>query len=107
MLYRALKRLEMGKGEIKAGELFPADKLPARTLATLEARGAIAPLHAPPLSALPGWAARAETLGDIDAGQFLEMDAAAVSAALNVTEAGAVALQAEARNWLIIPPPKG
>lgn len=70
MLYRALDKLNIGVGRY---QVFDGARLSQKALAILEARGAIAPVNAPPLAHAEGWQERAallesaglETLADV------------------------------------------
>lgn len=83
-LYRAIHKLS---GIAGRGDLTPLAHLDAEQIAKLMRIGAIAPLAAPPLAELPGWAARSAKLAKVgiqDAGQFLEGDPALLRRVLRV-----------------------
>jgi len=61
MLYRALDNLSNG---VRRWQVFNAARMKENIRAILEARGAIAPVSAPPLYGVEGWQTRAEILSD-------------------------------------------
>lgn len=84
VLYRALQNLS---GGVRRGELTALAHLSADKIARLERLGAIAPVAAPPLSELHGWAQRAGKLakvGVVTAVDYLEADADVLKDALRV-----------------------
>lgn len=86
--YRALTDLHFGSQIVRKGTVLQR-AFKESTLQTLITNGAIAPIHTPPLAALPDWATRAAKLVKLDittAEQFLEADDAAVAKALKVAK---------------------
>lgn len=84
MLYRALQNLS---GGVRRGELTALAHLNAEKIAKLERLGAIAPVAAPPLSELHGWAQRVGKLakvGVVTAVDYLETDTDVLKEALRV-----------------------
>src|SRR5512139_3194419 len=107
MLYRVLRNIRTGGGAIVlSGAFLKSDSYAPESLAKLCEVGAIAPLHAPPLMALPGYELIAERLapaGIINADQLLECD---IDMTARQTDTPASTLrkwQAEVTEWLTIP----
>ena len=59
MWYRALTALSIG---VKQFGIFPESRLKPEAATILEAKGFITPVVGPPISALPSWARRLDTL---------------------------------------------
>jgi hypothetical protein len=78
MIYRVIQRLSVGKktGYVEPGAMVTDDDLGIRVTAILVERGAISPVKAPPLDALPGWHLRAQKFeaAGYDAILLLETD---------------------------------
>lgn len=83
-LYRALTKLS---GVCQRGDLTTLAHLTPEKVALLVSRGAVAPVAAPPLAALPGWTSRAGKLAKVgieDAVQFVQGDPALLARVLHV-----------------------
>ena len=105
-LYRALRRMT---GVAQRGELTTLGHLNEEQIAKLIRVGAVAPISAPPLSELPGWASRAGKLAKIDildVEQLAEADLKVIGKALRVKEETAARYQAEVKQYLVIPEPE-
>lgn len=107
MLYRVLRSLKVGSGAtVLAGGFLAGESYTPESLAKLCEVGAIAPLYAPPLVALPGCELMAERLapaGIVSADQLLECD---IDMTAQQTDTPASTLRkwrAEVTEWLIIP----
>jgi len=79
MLYRVLKNLSAGSNRntlILAGGTISGNRFGEKTTAILVAKGALSPVSAPPLDALPGWKLRAKKFEEAgyDAIMILETD---------------------------------
>ena len=104
-LYRALKSLQTKRGLIPAGDFISSTAMPPAALAKLEEVGALAVLHAPPLSELPDFegAEPLATIGIVNADQLLEADSGKIIERLNIDVTTFHAWCVEVSNWLIIP----
>lgn len=103
-IYRALRALS---GVCRRGELTRLTHLDAGQITKLAKVGAIAPISAPPLAELPGWAARAGRLAKVDitdAEQLLEAEARVVAKALRVKVETAAQYQQDIQQFLVIEP---
>lgn len=101
-VYRALRNLS---GVCRRGELTRLDHLNAEQIGKLAKVGAIAPISAPPLAELPGWAVRAGKLAKVeiaDAEQLIEADARVVAKALRVKVETARQYQQDVQQYLVI-----
>jgi len=107
-IYRALKNLNIGSGNIIVVEsLFNSERLSSAIIPILEARHAIARIAAPPLGVLPGWTKRAEILqkcGIMDAEQLLDVPATTLAQQIDMTVDVINKWQNEIKIWLL--PPK-
>jgi hypothetical protein len=79
MLYRVLRNLSAGSNRntlILAGGTISGNRFGKKTTAILVAKGALSPVSAPPLEALPGWKLRAKKFNEAgyDAILILETD---------------------------------
>lgn len=110
MLYRALSPLSKGTRLIaRQGAVFSDKLISEDALKRLLNMGKVAPVSAPPLSALPGWEKRAETLQPhkiTRADTFLEMDSAALAGLLSTTEHTVDVWKRDIYAWLDAPRPR-
>ena len=106
-IHRVLKRLDRGSRIIEPGQLIQIDWLSPENIGQLEAVGAVARVHAPPLEALPGWVLRSERLapiGIVTAEEFLEADEDLVCTHLEVQLRTVGKWRKDVTQWLTIPP---
>lgn len=105
-LYRVLQNLKIKNGVILKGDFITGASYSPDSLTKLEEVGAIGLLHAPPLSALPGFemvAARLEEINISDADQLLECDSATLAQQLSTDAATVRRWQMDVSDWLVIP----
>ena len=99
MIYRALRTLDTGKRQIKAGSVFPSSWLKQKSLDILDEQGKIAPALLPPIFAMPPpWKQYATKLKRVDindAGEWMEADPELVAKALGVSKGRASDMQAQ------------
>jgi hypothetical protein len=106
MLYRWTKRTPAGTTPpIKYGEVIRANdaRLKAEARDQLIKSGTLAPVTTPPLSELPGWEERAETLqrvGVITITDLLAVNVAGLAKSLKRTPRTIRDWQSEAERWL-------
>lgn len=84
MIYRVIQRLSVGSGlsgYVEPGGMVSDASLGREIARILAKKGAISPVKAPPLSALPGWKLRAKKFeaAGYDAISLLESDAALIA----------------------------
>lgn len=100
MLYRTIWPLSLRDGStVAAGCITPLAGVAPKSLAALEARGAIAPVASPPLVALPNWQARARKLtaaGVLTIAEVIEADPVRLARTCRVALAVVTAWQEEA-----------
>jgi hypothetical protein len=102
--YRSLRNLDNG---IRKGEVFAGTRLKTRALAALEELEIIARIAAPPLSVLPGWKERADSLNGMDAEQFLDTADVELAQLLSIEPAAVTDLKRQVIGWLAFGPGTG
>lgn len=105
-LYRALHNLSKNEKTIPAGTILAFQWLNETQIGKLIAVGAIAPVGAPPLVALPGWKTRATKCGKLGletAEQFLEADTAHLADVLHLKPETVERWKVEVLGWLTVP----
>ena len=110
VIYRALSRLEAGKGRmIERGCVFVDSALSPGVAEKLEKMGRVAIVHTPPISALPDWAIRSKILVKADiitVEQLVGADASAVAKATKTPEAKIREWQKEILSIFVVNHPK-
>ena len=99
MIYRALRTLDTGKRQIKAGDVFPSAWLKQSSIDILTEQGKVAAALLPPVFAMPPpWKQHATKLKRVDiadAGEWMEADPELVAKALSVSVGRARDMQAQ------------
>jgi hypothetical protein len=110
MIYRVIKRLSVGKrtGYIEPGGMVTDDSLGIRVATILVEKGAISPISAPPLDALPGWKLRAKKFeaAGYDAINLLECDAELIARETGYQEKSIEKWKRELMKFLEVEPAK-
>lgn len=110
MIYRVIKRLSVGKrtGYVEPGGMVTDDSLGIRVTTILVGRGAISPISAPPLDALPGWKLRAKKFeaAGYDAVNLLECDSELIARETGYQEKSIKKWQKELMEFLEVRPAK-
>jgi len=87
----------------KIGSVVTDSDFKLGVAAILVQRGALAPVHTPPLSELPGWATRSrklETIGIITVSDFLDSDDLNISQLFKYKVTTIQKWKREARDWI-------
>lgn len=95
--YRSLRNLDIG---IKAGDVFPVERLGARKCHRLAEMGIISRISPPPLSVLPGWEERSALLEEMDAESFLDAPDEQLAQKLDIETGAVTALKWEVIGWI-------
>ena len=91
---------------IPNGAVFPESLLSPRAIVILETKGKIAPVSTPPLSAIPGWTARAKKLEGKKIAkpeQFLEAPSDEMATLFSVTSRTVERWKLELLGWIESP----
>ena len=102
-MYRILRALEVAGKRVEKGSLSDLEGLNAGVRDKPLAMGLISRVAAPPLKVLPGWSVRAgklETVGIIDADQFIAADNDILADTLRTNAARIAAWKQEVRSYL-------
>lgn len=105
-LYRVLNSLQMSNRVIPRGDFVTSAEYSQEALDKLDEVGAVALLHAPPLSELPDFDGMAEQLaavGIISADQLLELPIDEIVNRTNADVATVRQWRVDVANWLIVP----
>lgn len=104
-LYRVLRPLQKNNQIILAGGFISSENYSPQALERLEAVGAVAPLHAPPLSELPNFdgAEQLATVGIVQADQLLEANIEKLNEQTGIGLATLRVWCIEVTRWLISP----
>ena len=108
-LYRLLKTLEQGEGEIPVGTLTALSWMKDKHIAILLERRVIAEVKTPPLAALPRWKTRAKRLhrlGIILVADLLEASDEMLIDALGEDDTTVTRWKKQATKWLTVELPR-
>ena len=111
MIYRVIQRLAMGKNRtvyVEPGGMVTDETLGLQVASILVKKGAISPIKAPPLDALPGWHLRAQKFeaADYDAISLLETGTALIARETGYRERSIEKWKRELMGYLEVRPAK-